>query len=517
MSPYSPEAAERAIRFFERALVHCDGEWANKPFTLLPWQADMIRRLFGTLNEDGSRQYRTCYCEIARKNGKSELAAGIALYLLFSDGEAGAQIYGAAADRDQSGIVFRVAAEMVRRAPALAKRARVLDSVKRIAVPGTASFYRAIPADAAGSHGFNASGIIVDELHVQPNRDLLDVLQTSTGARRQPLTFLITTAGYDRNSVCWEVHNYADQVARGVIVDPTFLPIIYAADEADDWKAEGTWRKANPSLGETVKLEYLQQECKRAEEIPAYENTFRRLHLNQWTQQETRWLSLDKWDSCPPTVDDDALLGRACYGGLDLSTTTDLSAFALLFRDDDGGYDLRVWLWMPEETLRERERRDRVPYSLWVRQGYIETTPGNVIDYDWIRAKVLELAEKYNVVEVGFDPWNATQLVISLQNEGLEMVPVRQGFASLSAPTKELEKLILGGLLRHGGNPILRWMADSAMVASDPAGNIKLCKPDRMKSSARIDGLAATVTALFAGLRNPEWESVYSERGILTI
>lgn len=512
---YSEWHANQARRFIERVLVHCDGEWANKPFILLPWQSDMVSRLFGTINEDGSRQYRTCYCEIPRKNGKSETAAAIALFLLFADEEPGAQVYGAAGDRDQASIVFRVAAEMVRRAPVLAKRAQVVDSVKRIAVPATASFYRAIPADAAGSHGFNASGVVVDEVHVQPNRDLIDVLNTSTGARRQPLSFYITTAGYDKQSICWELHDYACKVRDRVIDDPSFLPVLYAAGEQDDWKAEATWRAANPSLGQTVKLEYLERECKRAQEVPAYENTFRRLHLNQWTAQETRWLPVDKWDACKGEIDWEQYRGRRCYAGLDLSSTTDLSAFALLFPEEDGSCVVRAWHWMPEEAMAERERRDRVPYSLWARQGWITPTPGNVVDYDYIEAQLADLAEQYEIAECGYDPWNAMQLVLWLQDKGMEMVPVRQGFASLSAPTKELEKLVLGRRLRHDGNPLLRWEVDCVTVASDPAGNVKPVKPERIKSAGRIDGVAALVDAIFATIRHGgDTGSVYEQHGL---
>ena len=436
--PFSAEAANRTINFFERVLVHIDGEWAGKPFLLMDWQRSMLERLFGTLNEDGTRQYRTCYCEIPRKNGKSETAAGIALYLLFADGEEGAQVYGAAGDRDQASIVYRVAAEMVRRSPVLAKRAKVLDSVKRVVVPQSASFYRAIPADAAGSHGFNASGVIVDEVHVQPNRDLIDVLNTSTGARRQPLTFHITTAGYDQHSICWELHDYALKVKSGVIEDPTFLPVVYCAEETDDWTAPATWHKANPSLGVTVKTDYLEREAKRAQETPAYENTFRRLHLNQWTRQETRWLPLEKWDACAGAVDAPSLKGQRCWAGLDLASTEDITALVLAFPDEGGGYDVLPFFWIPEDTIEKRSRRDRVPYDVWARQGLVYTTPGNACDYAFIRARLNELAEQFDIVDIGLDPWNARQLGGELMEDGFEIVDFRQGYASMSAPTKEL-------------------------------------------------------------------------------
>lgn len=511
--PYSDEKAAEAIRFFERVLVHCDGEWAGQPFMLMDWQREMISKLFGTLRDDGTRQYRTCYCEIPRKNGKSETAAGIALYLLFADGEEGAQVYGAAGDRDQASIVYRVAAEMVRRSPVLAKRAKVLDSVKRVVVPSSASFYRAIPADAAGSHGFNASGVIVDEVHVQPNRDLIDVLNTSTGARRQPLTFYITTAGYDQHSICYELHDYALKVAKGVIDDPTFLPVVYSADEEDDWQDPMVWCKANPSLGITIKGDYLERECKRAQETPAYENTFRRLHLNQWTRQQTRWLPLDLWDKCAGKIDAADLAGCHCWGGLDLASTNDITALVLAFPDEDGGYDVLPYFWIPEDTIRQRSHRDRVPYETWARQGLVFTTPGNSCDYAFIRAKLNELADQFNIVDIGLDPWNARQLGQELMDDGFDIVDFRQGYASMSAPTKELLRLVLAGKIRHGGHPVLRWMADNMVVSQDPAANLK---PAKDKSTEKIDGMVALIMAIDRASRH-EGGSVYDKRGVRTL
>lgn len=529
---FSEDAAERACNFFERVLVHTKGEWAGQPFTLLGWQRDdIIRPLFGTLNEDGTRQYRRAYVEIPRKNGKSALAAGIALYLLFADGEQGGEVYGAACDRDQASIVFNVAAEMVRRSGILSKRCKIIDSTKRIVLPGTASVYRAIPADAAGSHGFNASGIVFDELHAQPNRELWDVLNTSTGARRQPLMFQITTAGYDRNSICWEQHEYARQVLNGVIDDPSFFAYIRSADEADDWTDPQVWHKANPGLGITVKLDYLAQECRRATETPTYQNTFRRLHLNQWTQQETRWLAIDKWDACGGEVDVDALAGHECYAGLDLASTTDIAALVLVFpltetwgqaETVDGDvhdvgrrcYAILPYFFIPAESMIERTRRDRVPYETWVRQGHIIATEGNVIDYKAIMSKFDELAQRFDIQEVGFDRWGATQLIQDMQEAGLEVVPIGQGFASMSAPTKELLNLVLARRVHHDGHPVLRWMADNMVVRTDAAGNIK---PDKGKSTEKIDGMVALIMALDRATRHESGASVYDQRGILMI
>lgn len=479
---------------------------------LLDWQRDLVLKMFGTLRPDGTRQYRTVYVEVPRKNGKSSLAGAIALYLLCADGEAGGEVYGAAGDRDQAGIVFAAAAEMARATPELARHLKIVDSTKRIVYPRTGSFYRAIAADASGSHGFNASGIILDEAHVQPNRELYDVLATSVGARKQPMVFIITTAGFDRTSICWELHEYARQVRDGIVDDPSFLPVLFAADEDDDWTAPATWRKANPSLGHTITEEFLAAECARAMEIPAYQNTFRRLYLNQWTQQETRYLPMAAWDSCGAVPGD--LLGRACFGGLDLSSTTDLAAFALLVPDADT-YDLHCRFWLPEHGIVERERRDRVPYREWARQGWLTLTEGNVIDYDLIKRAVLDTVAAARVQAIGYDPWNATQLVVQLGQEGVPCEPVRQGFASLSAATKELLALVMAGRIRHGGHPVLRWMADNVMVTTDPAGNVK---PDKGKSTQRIDGIAATVTALSRALAaEGDGTSVYEARSLLVL
>lgn len=510
------EAANRAVFFIEKYLRHTKGRWAGVPFTLMPWQRDeIIRPLFGRLRQDGLRQYRTCYVEIPRKNGKSTLAAAIALKLLLADSEPGAEIYSAAADREQASIVFNEAAQMVRMSPVLSKRCKIIDSQKRIVVPKTGSFYRAISADAPRKHGFNAHGIIFDEVHAQPNRELWDVLTTSTGARAQPLVFAITTAGYDRNSICWELHDYAVKVRDGIIEDPTFLPVIYAADEDDDWKSEKVWAKCNPGLGEYRDIQEMRDMCKRAQAIPALENTFRRLYLNQWTSQESRWMQMDAWDATAGLVVEEKLHGRECYAGLDLSSTTDISALMLLFPMDNGELHVLSRFYIPEENIAERERRDRVPYRQWVREGLIKTTPGNVIDYAFIRQDINRLGALYNIKEIAHDPWNATQLALELAGDGFTMVPIRQGFSSMSAPTKDLMNLVLAKRLKHNGNKVLRWMADNVAVEQDAAGNIK---PSKRKSTQRIDGIVALIMAIDRWSRNTAAAaSVYEERGVLEV
>jgi phage terminase large subunit-like protein len=414
--------------------------------------------------------------------------------MLCADDEPAGEIYSAAVDKDQASLVFQAAAAMVQVDPELTRRIEIIESQRRMRYRPTNSIYRAIPADAPSAHGYNASAVIYDELHAAPNRELWDVLTTSTGARRQPLTIVITTAGYDRHSICWEQHEYALKVRDGVIVDRTFLPIIYAAAPEDDWTDPAIWEKANPSLGHTIKRDYLEQECRRAQELPGYQNTFKRLHLNLWTEQADRWLDVAVWDrSAGALPDDAALAGQPCWGGLDLASTHDFTAFVLVWPRAAGGYYVRPWFWRPAEGLLEQARKDRVPYDMWREMGALRVTEGNVTDYDVIREDLRELAERYQIREIAFDRWNATQLVTQLQSDGATMVAMGQGVASLGAPTREVERLVLEGSLQHGGAPVLRWMVGNTAVEQDAAGNRK---PSKRKSRERIDGVVALVMAL---------------------
>jgi phage terminase large subunit-like protein len=510
---FDNQAADLAVNFFEKLLVHSKGEWAGKPFKLQDWQKDeIIRPLFGWKRKsDKTRKFRTAYIEVPRKNGKSTLCAGLALYLLFADGEAGAEVYSAASDRDQARIVFDEAKNMVLASPALSRYGQVLRNT--ILIKSERSTYKVLSADAYTKHGFNAHGIIFDELHAQPNRELWDVMNTSTGARRQPLMVMITTAGvYNPESICWEQHEYARQVLDGTLEDETYFAYIAAADEADDWTNPVAWAKANPGLGETIKLDYLETECKRAQNSPAYQNTFRRLHLNQWTQQNERWIDMGAWNSCSMELPN--LEGRSCYGGLDLASTTDIAAFVLCFPPQEEGepYWLIPHFWIPMDNLLDRMRKDRVPYDAWIRDGYLSATPGNVIDYYYIEQTIRQLALKYEIVEIAFDRWGATLLYNRMEEARQNMVQFGQGFASMSAPMKELMKLILSKSISHGGNPVLRWMADNVIARTDPAGNIK---PDKSKSRAKIDGIVASIMALDRAIRHAP--SSYEERGILEI
>jgi len=505
---FDEDAAERVVNFFHLFLKHGKGGFAGQPFDLLPWQEKITREVFGWKRADGYRRYRRCYVEVAKKMGKSSWGAGIALYLLFADNEPGAEVISAACDASQAGIVFEIAKEMVESEMDLRKQCDVWR--RSIVVSKSASNYKVLSADVKSKHGANLHGIIFDELHTQPTRELWDTLTKGTGARRQPLTVAMTTAGWDRKSICWEIHDYAIKVRDGIIQDDEFLPVIFAADEKDDWTSPATWAKANPSLGVTVQPEYLEAECRRAQEMPGEQNTFKRLYLNLWTEQSSRWVDTAVWDEGGDAFDEDALEGQACWAGLDLSSTQDVTALVLDFPQADGSH---IWLprfWVPEEGIIKRSRSARVPYGQWRDQGYIEATEGNVVDYDRIRLAIRELGERYNIREIAIDRWNSTQLQTQLMGDGFTVVPFGQGYFSMAAPSKEFEKLVVSRQLRHGGNPVLRWMASNVAAAQDPAGNVK---PDKARSGEKIDGIVAGIMALGrAMVSKSDGTSVYDDQ-----
>jgi phage terminase large subunit-like protein len=515
---HSTERADRAVRFINN-LTHTKDVWAGKGFALRPWQEQIVRELFGRMRDDDPtrRSYRTAYIEVPRKNGKSELAAALALYGLIGEGIHGAEVYSAAADKEQAALVFNVAAQMVRNDPALASRLKIIDSSKRIIDHKTGSFYRAISAEAYSKHGFNASMIIYDELHAAPNRELWDVLTTSQGARREPLVIAITTAGYDRHSICWEQHDYATRILEGAVTDPAFLPVIFAAPSDADWTDEEVWKKANPALQDFRDIEEMRALAHKAKEIPALQNTFRRLYLNQWTEQAERWIDMAAWDDCHGGTDwlelRERMKGQPCYGGLDLSSRTDLTALVLAF-EDDGKVVLVPWFWCPSEGIEKRSRTDRVPYSQWARDGLLITTDGNVVDQGFIREDINRLAGEYRLQQIAFDPWNATKLCVELEGDGLDVIEVRQGFRSLSEPTKHLGALVTGRTLVHGRHPMLRWMAGNMVVRQDPNGNLA---PDKSKATERIDGIVAAVMALTGLIESENGPSVYDTRGALVL
>ena len=517
-SCYDKDAADYAVAFIE-SLCHTKGIWAGKPFELIDWQEQIIRDLFGILKPNGYRQFNTAYIEIPKKQGKSELAAAIALLLCCGDGEERAEVYGCAGDRPQASIVYEVAADMVRMCPALSKRIKIRQSQKRMIYTPTNSFYQVLSAEAYTKHGLNVSGVIFDELHTQPNRNLFDVMTQGSGdARMQPLYFLITTAGTDTHSICYEQHQKAKDIIEGRKIDPTFYPVIYGADDGDDWTSPKVWKKANPSLGITIDIDKVKTACESAKQNPGEENSFRQLRLNQWVKQAVRWMPMEKWDKCAFDVNEKELDGRVCYGGLDLSSTTDITAFVLVFPpiDESDKFVLLPYFWIPEDNIDLRVRRDHVPYDVWERQGHLMTTEGNVVHYGFIEQFIEKLGERFNIREIAFDRWGAVQMVQNLEGMGFTVVPFGQGFKDMSPPTKELMKLVLEEKIAHGGHPVLRWNMDNIFIKKDPAGNIKA---DKAKSTEKIDGAIATIMALDRAIRcgNQNTESVYDSRGILFI
>lgn len=646
---YDKEAAELSVQFFEKYATHVKGPLAGKQFCLEPWQADINRTLFGWKRPDGLRRYRICYVEVPRKNGKSTWMAGNTAYMLFADGEGGAEIYNAAGDKEQASLVFNICAGMIRNAPNLNDACRIKDSQKKVSFGD--SFLRAIPANEGGSHGFNSHAIIGDELHTWPKRDFYDTLHTSTGARSQPLEWYITTSGFDRNSICYEIHTYSEQVRDGKIDDETFLPVLYGIDEqahtevataltcasqlermcecqksataaevrsvmqkvfakhaissstdtesqkqsleddqssktgsvlsagesqsdfaqitamlratsegssatdatqelanletmkqvcsghsttcpvrdvdfsksritfdlpGDVWTEPRAWRRANPNIGISVTTEYIERECKRAQTTPAYENTFKRLHLNIWTSQESRWIQMEKWRACPGT-EGDIKDGATVFGGIDLSSNIDITAWMLCQRVDDG-FRLQGHYFIPEGTMRRAEKRDRVPYSQWVKKGWVTATPGDSIDYAYLHSMIIKDSERYNMGPIGYDPWNAESSRQILENKGLTMVKLRQGMASLSEPSKTLEACVIDGTLDHGADPVLEWMAENVTVKTDDNGNIKPVKPDHAGSSKRIDGIVAAIMSIsMAQLTEPKKPSIYETPGMLSL
>ena len=514
---FDEKKARRVVRFIE-CLKHTKGEFHGKPFKLLPWQEKVIRDVFGTVREEDPdiRQYNQVYIEIGKKNGKSELGAALALNMLINDDEWKAEVYSCASDRQQAAIVFDVAVDMVRQNPTLSRLIKIIPSTKRMVYQPTGSIYQVLSSEVATKHGLNVSACIFDELHTQPTRALYDVMTHGSGdARRQPLWFFLTTAGTDRNSVCWEVHQKAVDILEGRKHDPRFYPVVYGLPDDADWRDEQNWYRCNPSLGYTITIDKVQDAYRKALETPADENMFRQLRLNQWVKQSIRWMPMDKWDECGAPVIPGDLDGRVCYAGLDLSSTGDLTTLVLVFppSDESEPYQILPFFWLPEETLPLRVRRDHVMYDVWEKQGFLQTTEGNVVHYGFIEKFICEPGEKYNIREIAYDRWNATQMVQNLEDDGFTMIPFGQGFRDMSPPTKELMRLVLEHRLAHGGHPVLRWNMDNAFVRTDPAGNLKI---DKQKSTEKVDGAVALVMALDRAMKNQNGGgSVYDERDMI--
>lgn len=508
---YDKQKAEKAVKFIEK-LKHTKGKFYGKDFVLLPWEREVIEKLFGSIQADGYRQYRTIYVSTPKKQGKSEIAAALGLKCLLADGEMGGEVYCCAVDRDQATMVFDVAAEMVRQNKVLLNHCKINESRKRIIVHSTNSFFQVLSSESRTKHGLNPSCIIFDELHAQPNDKLWNVMTyDSQVTRTQPILFVITTAGNDKQSICYKQYSYAKKVQKGLIEDPHYLPIIYEATEEEDWNSQKVWEKANPSLGQTISIASIRASYDKAVEVPSEENLFRQYRLNQWVSQETRWIPMSVWLSQEEPVFEAQLLGQTCWSGLDLSSVSDITAYSLLFRD---GKKIKTITrcFIPEETMIRKEREDHVPYSSWEKLGYIIKTRGNRIDYDMVKKWIFDDAKKFHIQRMGFDPWNSSQMVQDLMDEGIEMVEVRQGFKSLNPPTKEFEVLVMEGNFIHGNNPVLSNHFDNVTLEIDAAGNIK---PSKGKSTQKIDALVANIIGL--AVMDKEERSVYEDRGVATL
>ena len=510
--------AQAAIDFFEHCLTHVKGHLAGTKFLLEKWQKGILAAMFGWKRADGTRRYREVFLFVARKNGKTSFAAGLCLLVLWCDHEPGAEIYSAAAEREQASLVFAHAKGMVEAEPELFSALKVYGGLgqRAITLESENSSYKVISADAGTKHGGNVHLAVIDELHAQPNRDLVDVLMTGMGSRLQPITMHLTTSDFERESICNEKHEYASKVRDGILDDHAFLPIIYECTKDDDWTSPKAWKKANPNLGVSVFRDYLVRECKRAQDVPAFENTFKRLHLNIRTEQDERFIPMEIWDDAPipDEASPDLLLGRKCILGVDLATTGDISAVVALFNLDPYWAVLPTF-FVPEMSAHARENRDRVPYLTWKRQGHVTFTPGDTTDFEIIREHILNLRELYEVEEVAIDRWNSTQLQNQLVQDGFEVVPYAQTFGALSSPTARLLEVIKSRKMVHYSHPVMRWMASNVTVLQDAAGNVR---PFKEKGPKKIDGIVALIMALGRALVfNPTPPSVYEDRGLVRL
>lgn len=506
---FDRSAAQHPIDFFEQFLCFPEGELDGKPFVLEPFQQAKLWILYGWKWKDtGYRRYKYAYNEIGRGNCKSLESSGLGLYEFLAFGEAGPQVYSVATDKDTARLIFDSAVLMLKRSPYLAER--VVCHKDNMHIPDTAAIFEPLAADADLQLGLRPSCFLFDELHVQPNADLWNVLTSAMGKRKNPLMYVSTNSGFDRNSVCYKQREYSVNVLNRMFDDDTWFAWICGLDEGDDPHDPKVWIKANPGLGVMVMPKELQEQSNRAKNDPTALSAFLRFRMSVWTESHSQWMPMEKWDICNGPIDEEDLAGRPCFGALDLSTTTDISFWGCLFppHGDDKFWRILPRFFLPEESLQERVRRDRVPYDVWRRQGLFTLTPGRIIDYDAMRLQVQADAEKFDVQEITFDRYNSSDLVKNLENDGFVMVKWGQGMLDMNAPTKRLLELVLSNEFAHGGNPVLRWMANNTVCYLDPAGNIK---PDKSRSREKIDGIVGTIMALGRGMQVGSMSRPYTE------
>ena len=542
----SKDKADAAVAFIQgrpadgenpgfEGLKHVKDPWHGKPFILLDWQLKAIRDVYGTLKEDGTRRYTMAYLEVPKKTGKSEIGAALALKQLCADGEWFAEVYGCATEKAQASIIFDVAVEMVEQDPRLKPKIKPILSKKRLVYLPTKSFYQVCSSEAFSKHGLNVSACIFDELHAQPNRALWDVMTFGAGdAREQPIWWVLTTSGADpeRSSVCWEVHQKAEDILLGYKADPTFYPVIYGLDfdqrriwtgkqfelmeETDTWETRRLWNLVNPSVGVTVKENKFEEAYTNVKGYEAKEGLFRQLRLNEWIKFKiTKWVPYSDWEKNRGQIDLESLKGRQCYGGLDLSSKLDLTAFVLIFPPENAydKYIILPFFWIPEEGLEKRVKTDHVAYDKWLKDGYIFSTPGNAIDYRFVQKTIVDLKGKYDIVEIGFDSWNAQQTATELDDLGIEMIDVSQGY-KLSPAMDDIEALLVDEKINHGDHPVLNWNFRNLNVKMNEFGKVR---PIKDRGPERMDGMVAMFTAMNRVINSDYKDSIYETRGVLSL
>lgn len=507
---FDRKAAQRAISFIER-LKHTKGQWAGLRFKLEPWQQFIIWNIFGWKMADGTRRFRYAYVEIARKNGKTALSAGIGLYMLFADGESRPEVYSAATVKDQARICFSDAVEIVK---ATDLKNYLTTYRNSIVYELKGGMMKPLSSDYGTHDGLNPSCGIIDEFHAHKDSGMFDVIKSAFGARKQPLMFIITTAGFNKAGACYAYRDNVIKILRGINEDDTLFGIIYTMDANEEWDNPQMWIKSNPNLGVSLFPNYLEDQVNDAKNRPEAVRNVMTKNVNLWVDAERTWILDDAWMKCVGTTEIEDLRGCECWGGLDLSNVSDITAFVLIFHENDK-FQLLPFFWIPEEKMLEKIRKENINYDLWVKAGFVKVTSGNVLDYEFVKADILQIVEIYDLQSSAYDRWNSSQTIIDLQNEGMECNPFGQGYGSMSAPSKEFEKLVLSEKIEHFGNPVLRWMLSSTLIKTDPAGNIK---PDKEKSVQKIDGIVASIMALgeWMTAQAEDDNDPYSKRGMLS-
>ena len=517
---YFDEAAAERVIDFKQQLRHTKGEWANPRkhdtrIRLEPWQQFKDWVLFGWRRPGGYRRFTKAYIEVARKNGKTTDAAAIANYCFLMDRprEMGPEVYCVATKKDQAKIAWEEAERQVQKQSFLKKLTRTYKQTSTVIIPGTAARMRPLGKDSHTEDALNPHFVLVDEYHAHRDNSMLEVMESALAAREQPLIYIITTAGFDKNSACYqEERALAVQVLERSLnpVPETYFCLIYALDEDDDWTDPDVWIKSNPNLGVSVRWDYLEKRIQAALLSPAKQNKIKTKNLNIWTQAETRWIHEETWNACGFPVNIEALDGRKCYAGVDLSASQDITAVVLCFPPKEKGekYQFIYRFFIPGDNIIERERKDKVPYSYWIEKGYIVTTHGNCIDYDFIEQQILIDAEKYQIQEIAYDPWKAIEIVNHLKEAGFTMVSINQRYSGMASPTDTFEKKMLGKEIAHDNNPVMIWMVSCTEVKSDRQGNIMPMKPQRDKTGKRIDGVVASIMALDRAVRHEEQAKV---------